>query len=128
MFLGGAFKNRMNRNAFPNVNQKQVMTKSGEYVQILDQIDDVVYVMPLSQIGTGVKPIKMNISELDEKTFKMGGGISNFQKLSNSVARNYVGKQVKPKYQREYGKTYSKEEAKEVGNKVAGKMRLMKKS
>jgi len=128
MFLGGAFKNRMNRNAFPNIEQKQVMTKSGEYVQVFNQVDDIVYVTPLNQIGTGVRPVKMNISELDEKTFKYGGGISNFEKLSNSVARNYVGKRVKPKYQRLYGKTYSAEEAKEVGNKVAGKMRLMKKS
>jgi hypothetical protein len=57
-----------------------------------------------------------------------GGGISNFQRLSRVVAKNYEGKRVKPKYQKEYGKTYSKSEAKQVGNRVAGKMKMMKKA
>ena len=57
-----------------------------------------------------------------------GGGISKFQKLSKSVAKNYEGKRVKPQYQKEYGKVYSKDEAKEVGNKVAGKVKLMRKN
>jgi hypothetical protein len=57
--------------------------------------------------------------------FKDGGGISNFERLSRVVAKNYEGKRVKPQYQKEYGKTYSKEEAKEVGDKVAGKVKAM---
>jgi hypothetical protein len=56
-----------------------------------------------------------------------GGGISKFQKLSKSVAKNYEGKRVKPAYQKEYGKFYSKEEAKEVGDKVAGKVKANQK-
>ena len=50
-----------------------------------------------------------------------------FEKLSDKVAKNYEGKRVKPKYQKEYGKVYSKEEAKEVGDKVAGKVKAMQK-
>ena len=63
-----------------------------------------------------------------KRKFGEGGGISNFERLSRVVAKNYEGKQVKPKYQKEYGKVYSKSEAKEVGNKVAGKVKLMKKA
>jgi hypothetical protein len=62
-----------------------------------------------------------------KRKFGEGGGISNFERLSKVVAKNYEGKQVKPKYQKEYGKVYSKDEAKEVGNKVAGKMKMMPK-
>jgi len=57
--------------------------------------------------------------------FKGGGKISNFDKLSAKVAKEYEGKAVKSKYQEEYGKYYSKEEAQEVGDKVAGKMKAM---
>lgn len=61
-----------------------------------------------------------------KRKFEGGGGISNFERLSKVVAKNYEGKRVKPKYQNEYGKVYSKDEAKEVGNKVAGKMKMMR--
>jgi hypothetical protein len=57
--------------------------------------------------------------------FKGGGKISNFDKLSAKVAKQYEGKPVKSKYQEEYGKYYSKEEAQEVGDKVAGKVKAM---
>ena len=50
------------------------------------------------------------------------GGDIGFEKLSNKVAKSYVGDKVKPKYQKEYGKTYDKAEAKEVGDKVAAKV------
>jgi len=63
-----------------------------------------------------------------KRKFGEGGGISNFERLSRVVAKNYEGKRVKPAYQKEYGKVYSKSEAKEVGNKVAGKMKIMKKA
>jgi hypothetical protein len=55
--------------------------------------------------------------------FKYGGKISNFEKLSLKVAKQYVGKPVKSEYQEEFGKFYSEEEAKEVGDKVAGKVK-----
>ena len=54
-----------------------------------------------------------------------GGKMSNFDKLSAKVAKNYEGKPVQGKYQEEYGKVYSKAEAKEVGDKVAGKVKAM---
>lgn len=58
------------------------------------------------------------------KTAKMNtGGKVSFSEKSRAIARNFVGKQVEPKYQKEYGKTYDAKEAKEakeVGNKIAG--------
>jgi hypothetical protein len=57
--------------------------------------------------------------------FKSGGKISNFDKLSAKVAKEYEGKPVKSQYQEEYGRYYSKEEAQEVGDKVAGKVKAM---
>lgn len=60
-------------------------------------------------------------------SYATGGGVSNFERLSRVVAKNYEGKRVKPQYQKEYGKVYSKEEAKEVGNKVAGKVKANQK-
>lgn len=57
--------------------------------------------------------------------FKGGGKISNFDKLSAKVAKQYEGKPVKNQYQEEYGKYYSREEAQEVGDKVAGKVKAM---
>lgn len=63
-----------------------------------------------------------------KRKFDGGGGISNFERLSKVVAKNYEGNRVKPQYQKEYGMVYSKSEAKEVANKVAGKVKLMKKA
>jgi len=54
-----------------------------------------------------------------------GGAMSNFDKLSAKVAKNYEGKPVKKEFQKEYGKVYSKKEAQEVGDKVAGKVKSM---
>ena len=65
--------------------------------------------------------------KLKTNSFANGGGISKFERLSRSVAKNYEGKRVKPQYQKEYGKVYSKAEAKEVGNKVAGKVKANQK-
>lgn len=57
------------------------------------------------------------------KSFKQkfeGGGKTTFKEKSTAIAKNFEGKKVKPKYQKEYGKVYDKAEAKEVGNKIAG--------
>lgn len=62
-----------------------------------------------------------NISVAYEK-----GGHIGFKALSKKVAKNYEGKPVPPKYQKEYGATYSKAEAQEVGNKVAAKVARIK--
>jgi hypothetical protein len=62
---------------------------------------------------------------METGTFKGGGKISNFDKLSDKVAKQYEGKPVKSQFQEEYGKYYSKEEAQEVGDKVAGKVKAM---
>jgi hypothetical protein len=49
-----------------------------------------------------------------------GGGKTTFKEKATAIAKNFEGKKVEPKYQKEYGKTYDKAEAKEVGNKIAG--------
>ena len=46
-----------------------------------------------------------------------------FDALVKEVAKEYEGKPVPLKYQKEYGKVYSKADAIEVGKKVAGKQR-----
>lgn len=57
------------------------------------------------------------------------GGLIGFEALEKKVAKEYVGKKVKPEYQKKYGKTYDAEEAKEVGKRVAAKVKgqIMKK-
>jgi len=52
-------------------------------------------------------------------SFETGGKVS-FAEKSRAIARNFKGKRVEPKYQKEYGKTYDAKEAKEVGDKIAG--------
>jgi hypothetical protein len=49
-----------------------------------------------------------------------GGGKTTFNDKATAIAKNFEGKKVKPKYQKEFGKTYDKAEAKEVGKRVAG--------
>lgn len=49
-----------------------------------------------------------------------GGGKVSFAEKSKAIAKNFEGKRVEPKYQKEYGKTYDAKEAKEVGDKIAG--------
>jgi hypothetical protein len=58
-----------------------------------------------------------------KKIKDIAGKKTSFGALAKKVAKNYEGKKVAPKYQKEYGKRYSKEEAIEVGRKVAGKQR-----
>ena len=49
-----------------------------------------------------------------------GGGKVTFSEKAKAIAKNFEGKRVEPKYQKEYGKVYDTKEAKEVGNKIAG--------
>ena len=50
----------------------------------------------------------------------LSGGKTTFKEKATAIAKNFKGKKVEPKYQKEYGKVYDKAEAKEVGNKIAG--------
>jgi hypothetical protein len=59
-----------------------------------------------------------NTNEFEKEYDK--GGKTTFKEKATAIAKNFEGKKVKPKYQKEYGKTYDKAEAKEVGNKIAG--------
>jgi hypothetical protein len=59
------------------------------------------------------------VVEFPSNTYAKGGKVTFAQK-AKAIAKNFEGKQVEPKYQKEYGKTYDKAEAKEVGNKIAG--------
>ena len=42
-----------------------------------------------------------------------------FNELFASVKKEYLGKKVKPKYQKKYGKTYDKKEVKSVAFAIA---------
>jgi ribosomal protein S16 len=64
---------------------------------------------------------KMYRSALKQKGISFAdGGKTTFKQKATAIAKNFEGKKVEPKYQKEYGKTYDKAEAKEVGNKIAG--------
>lgn len=68
---------------------------------------------------------KKNHNETIKKLEKLkksyfGGGKVTFSEKAKAIAKNFEGKRVEPKYQKEYGKVYDKDEAKEVGNKIAG--------
>ena len=54
------------------------------------------------------------------KKIYAGGGKTTFSEKAKAIAKNFEGKRVEPKYQKEYGKVYDTKEAKEVGNKIAG--------
>lgn len=60
------------------------------------------------------------VVEFPSKTKLFGGGKVTFSEKAKAIAKNFEGKRVEPKYQKEYGKVYDKDEAKEVGNKIAG--------
>ena len=64
------------------------------------------------------------VTDVLENNFKnkmyAGGGKLTFSEKAKAIAKNFEGKRVEPKYQKEYGKVYDKKEAKEVGNKIAG--------
>ena len=64
------------------------------------------------------KPMR-NIDVYADDMFEKGGKVS-FSQKAKAIAKNFEGKRVEPKYQKEYGKTYDKKEAMEVGNKIAG--------
>jgi hypothetical protein len=56
---------------------------------------------------------------IDNKKMITGGKVT-FSEKAKAIAKNFEGKRVEPKYQKEYGKVYDSKEAKEVGNKIAG--------
>lgn len=198
--FGGFFsKDKMIPKAkkYPNLEDKDVVLKNGKVVKVFSQSDNNLTVMEIGKMGSGERPMVVDISEvetvfknggalvgnqkridmnnngkIDAEDFKLlrssmngawrndhkhvnhdedyevryakprpnrkgykgkrkfaeGGGISNFERLSRVVAKNYEGKSVKPAYQKDYGKRYSKSEAREVGNRVAGKIKMMKKA
>ncbi len=65
------------------------------------------------------KDFEKAYSVVTKRKMNTGGKVS-FREKSRAIAKNFVGKRVEPKYQKEYGKTYDAKEAKEVGNKIAG--------
>jgi hypothetical protein len=95
-----------------------------------EKFEDVKKIpLPKGAFIVKVKTNNNNYFAIAEKRkMTTGGGISNFERLSRVVAKNYEGKRVKPQYQKDYGKVYSKSEAKDVGNKVAGKVKSMQKA
>ena len=62
----------------------------------------------------------LEIKSLGSEKKLAGGGKVTFSEKAKAIAKNFQGKRVEPKYQKEYGKVYDSKEAKEVGNKIAG--------
>jgi hypothetical protein len=89
-FLGKA-KNVVKKNNYKNLDDKQVMLKNGDWVQVLDQSDDKLYVIDVSKLGTGAMPKFVSITEVDESSFMAGGKVkknkSETKKSSNSTKR-----------------------------------------
>jgi hypothetical protein len=74
--LGGFFgKSAMVSTPKVSLEEKQVMLKSGEWVQVLDHSGDSLMVMDLNKLGTGVKPMRINISQVDTSSFMAGGKV-----------------------------------------------------
>ena len=79
------------------------------------------------QVTRTIDGNEINVSKTFENFFPYkskskyaGGGKVTFSEKAKAIAKNFEGKRVEPKYQKEYGKVYDSKEAKEVGNKIAG--------
>ena len=73
MFFGGVFKDKFKPKTYVNLDDKMVMTKDGKAVQVVDQTDDILLVVDANSIGSGVRPHKINISEIDPTSYELGG-------------------------------------------------------
>ena len=58
-----------------SLDDKQVMLKNGEWVQVLDHSGNTLMVMDLGKLGTGAVPKRVNISEVDMTSFMAGGKV-----------------------------------------------------
>jgi hypothetical protein len=92
--FGGFFDKVITKTKYPDLDDKQVKLKSGEYVQVVDQSDDILMVINLSQLGTGVRPRRINISEVDNTSFMSGGSIKSKLTLYKSNYLSTPKKQV----------------------------------
>lgn len=103
-----------------------------EKVKFTNGVEDYYYSSDLHKINFYCKEHGLNpknqkdfekaFSELKKqnKISYKGGGKVTFSEKAKAIAKNFKGKRVEPKYQKEYGKVYDTKEAKEVGNKIAG--------
>jgi len=100
-----------------------------EKVKFSNGIEDWYYTTDLHKVNFYCREHGLNPENQKdfEKAFSavgkgkmLKGGKVTFKEKARAIARNFVGKRVEPKYQKEYGKTYDAKEAKEVGNKIAG--------
>lgn len=112
----GAYKledgGKLEKSAFyvPKRNVVKVQLKTGKDVKVANGY----------WIKKGAKPIRTSKYDDGGEMEYEGGGKTTFKQKATAIAKNFEGKKVEPKYQKEYGKTYDKAEAKEVGNKIAG--------
>ena len=87
-----------------------------------DSDDYVIGLVPND--GDEVKVRYEDIVSINKNpNYMIDGGKTTFDEKATAIAKNFEGKKVKPKYQKEYGKTYDKAEAKEVGKRVAGSLK-----
>jgi hypothetical protein len=78
--FGGLFnsvKNKVKPQVFPDLEYKMVTTKDGQLFKVINQSDNLLFVLDPDLIGSGVRPHKIDISEIDPTSYKLGGKIAN---------------------------------------------------
>lgn len=76
--FGGMFskaKESIASKKYPKLEGKQVMLKSGKYVQVFEQDGSKLQIVELGKIGSGEKPQTIDISEVDTTSFAGGGKV-----------------------------------------------------
>jgi hypothetical protein len=78
--FGGLFgedKSTTKKPKYPELEGKEVVLKSGKYVRVFSQSGSNLTVLDLGKIGTGERPYKIEISEVEIDSFKAGGDVSD---------------------------------------------------
>jgi len=70
--FGGFFgKSAIKTKSHLSLDEKQVMLKNGDWVQVLDHSGDTLLVMDLNKLGSGAQPKKVSITEVDESSYNI---------------------------------------------------------
>jgi len=73
--LFGGVKSKLTPKTYANLDDKMVFTKDGQALQVVDQSGDTLLVLDANKLGSGVRPHKINISEIDPTSYKTGGQV-----------------------------------------------------
>jgi hypothetical protein len=94
--FGGFFgKSVMKTKPHLSLDEKQVMLKNGDFVQVLDHSGDTLLVMDLNKMGTGAQPKKVSITEVDESSYMGGGKVKPVAKKTTTSTKGSAMKLAK---------------------------------